>query len=305
MKAFVLLILGMLLPESIFARPSIQIYDLDEHFHSGSGIILEKHEVEIGTLSPFSDRDEIREVEQRFIFSAEHELPPEKPVKPLPLPPAVLGPQTQKDLPTCLLCTCLITTVYCDDLKLDHVPPLPKNTTHFYGRYNKIKKINKNDFANLNKLKKIDVTANRISEIDEDAFRELPALEELLIHENQVRKLPELPNTMTLIDASNNRLGRTGIIHEAFKDMYNLQYLFLSENKLDHIPIPLPDSLRALHLQNNNIQEMHEDTFCNSKDLTYVRKGLEDIRLDENPINLSKTPNAYICLVRIPTGRLI
>lgn len=52
-------------------------------------------------------------------------------------------------LPTCLLCTCLGTTVYCDDHELDAVPPLPKKTTHFYSRYNRIRKINKNDFANL------------------------------------------------------------------------------------------------------------------------------------------------------------
>lgn len=52
-------------------------------------------------------------------------------------------------LPTCLLCTCLGTTVYCDDHELDAVPPLPKKTMYFYSRYNRIRKINKNDFANL------------------------------------------------------------------------------------------------------------------------------------------------------------
>lgn len=50
-------------------------------------------------------------------------------------------------MPTCLLCTCLGGSVYCDDLKLDSVPPLPKDTTHFYARYNRITKINKSDFA--------------------------------------------------------------------------------------------------------------------------------------------------------------
>ena len=52
-------------------------------------------------------------------------------------------------MPTCLLCTCLGGSVYCDDLKLDSVPPLPKDTTHFYARYNRITKINKSDFAFL------------------------------------------------------------------------------------------------------------------------------------------------------------
>ncbi|XP_029414877.1 epiphycan isoform X2 [Nannospalax galili] len=217
----------------------------------------------------------------------------------------LLGPHTNEDFPTCLLCTCIGTTVYCDDHELDTVPPLPKNTAYFYSRFNRIKKINKNDFASLNDLKRIDLTSNLISEIDEDAFRKLPHLRELVLRDNKIRQLPELPATLTFIDISNNRLGRKGIKQEAFKDMYDLHHLYLTDNNLDHIPLPLPESLRALHLQNNNILEMHEDTFCNVKNLTYIRKALEDIRLDGNPINLSKTPQAYMCLPRLPIGSLV
>ncbi|XP_073694224.1 epiphycan [Garra rufa] len=206
---------------------------------------------------------------------------------------------------TCMLCTCLVGSVYCDDLKLDRVPPLSKETTHFYARYNKIARIGKSDFANLNKLKRIDLTSNGISRIDDDAFFGLPALEELILRENSIRQLPALPPPMTLIDASHNQLGSTGIQREAFKDMPGLLYLYLTDNNIDHIPVPLPNSLRSLHLQNNNIQMMHEDTFCNPHDLNYIRNALEDVRLDGNPINLSRTPQAYICLPRIPVGALI
>ncbi|XP_056133787.1 epiphycan [Lampris incognitus] len=211
----------------------------------------------------------------------------------------------RRGMPTCLLCTCLGTSVYCDDLKLDSVPPLPKETTHFYARYNRITKINKSDFASMNKLKRIDVTANEISSIDENAFLGLPALEELVLRENHISRLPALPVTMTLIDASHNNIGSRGIHKEAFKDMAGLLYLYLTDNHIDYIPLPLPDSLRSLHLQRNNIQMMHEDTFCNLKDFNYIRNALEDIRLDGNPINLSRTPQAYICLPRIPIGDLI
>ncbi|XP_026065292.1 collagen alpha-2(IV) chain-like isoform X1 [Carassius auratus] len=211
----------------------------------------------------------------------------------------------QTGMATCMLCTCLVGSVYCDDLKLDRVPPLSKDTTHFYARYNKIAKISKSDFINLNKLKKIDLTSNGISRIDDDAFFGLPALEELILRENSIRQLPALAPSMTLIDASHNQLGSTGIQREAFKDMSGLLYLYLTDNNIDHIPVPLPDSLRSLHLQNNNIQMMHEDTFCNPHDLNYIRNALEDVRLDGNPINLSRTPQAYICLPRIPVGALI
>uniref|UniRef100_A0A8D2APC0 Epiphycan n=1 Tax=Sciurus vulgaris TaxID=55149 RepID=A0A8D2APC0_SCIVU len=217
----------------------------------------------------------------------------------------VLGPHTNEDFPTCLLCTCISTTVYCDDHELDAIPPLPRKTAYFYSRFNRIKKINKNDFASLTDLKRIDLTSNLISEIDEDAFRKLPQLRELVLRDNRIRQLPELPTTLTFIDISNNRLGRKGIKQEAFKDMYELHHLYLTDNNLDHIPLPLPENLRALHLQNNNILEMHEDTFCNVKNLTYIRKALEDIRLDGNPINLSRTPQAYMCLPRLPIGSLV
>ncbi|NWQ71242.1 EPYC protein, partial [Neopipo cinnamomea] len=217
----------------------------------------------------------------------------------------VLGLQTQDGLPTCLLCTCLGTTVYCDDHELDAVPPLPKKTTYFYSRYNRIRKISRNDFANLNNLKRIDLTANLISDIHKDAFRRLPQLQELVLHDNRIRQLPELPPTLTFLDVSKNRLGHKGIRNEAFKDLNELQHLYITDNNLDHIPLPLPESLQALHLQNNNIQEMHEDTFCKMRDFTYVRRALEDIRLDGNPINLSKTPYAYMCLPRLPVGNLI
>ncbi|XP_029901903.1 leucine-rich repeat protein soc-2 homolog [Myripristis murdjan] len=211
----------------------------------------------------------------------------------------------RRDMPTCLLCTCLGSSVYCDDLKLDSVPPLPKDTTHFYARYNRITKINKSDFASMNKLKRIDLTANQITSIDDKAFLALPALEELVIRENHVSQLPALPETMTLIDASHNNIAYKGIHKEAFKDMTGLLYLYLTDNRIDYIPVPLPDSLRSLHLQRNNIQMMHEDTFCNLKDFNYIRNALEDIRLDGNPINLSRTPQAYVCLPRIPIGDLI
>ncbi|KAM4523329.1 epiphycan isoform 1-T1 [Fundulus diaphanus] len=211
----------------------------------------------------------------------------------------------KKGLPVCLLCTCLGGSVYCDDLKLDSVPPLPKDTTHFYARYNRITKISKSDFANMNKLKKIDLTANEITSIEDRTFMGLPELEELIIRENHISQLPTLPETMTLIDASHNNIGSKGIHKEAFKDMTGLQFLYLTDNNIDYVPVPLPDSLRSLHLQGNNIQMMHEDTFCNLNDFNYIRNALEDIRLDGNPINLSKTPQAYVCLPRIPIGNLI
>ncbi|NXB90787.1 OPT protein, partial [Vidua chalybeata] len=153
------------------------------------------------------------------------------------------------------------------------------------------------------KLKRIDLSSNSISWADADAFRRLPSLQELLLPENRLTALPELPRGIVRLDARLNRIASAGLRPEAFRDLKQLQFLHLSDNQLDFIPVPLPESLRSLHLQNNNIQTMHEDTFCDSQEQGQIRRALEDIRLDGNPINLSLFPNAFSCLPRLPTGR--
>jgi len=67
------------------------------------------------------------------------------------------------------------------------------------------------------KLKRIDLTANEITSIDEGAFLGLPELNELVIRENHISQLPALPETMSRIDASHNNIGSKGIHNEAFK----------------------------------------------------------------------------------------
>ncbi|XP_030633686.1 opticin [Chanos chanos] len=216
--------------------------------------------------------------------------------------PGLFGPETGLGMPTCLLCVCLSGSVYCDDADLTQIPPLPKETTHFYGRFNKIKEVKATDFRNLNQLKRIDLTGNQISKVDEDAFRSLPQLQDLLLADNRIQALPELPVTLRHIDVRNNQLKSAGIHEEGFKELNQLEFLYLSNNQLDYIPTPLPESLRALHLQNNNIQSLHQDTFCNKHDINYVRHALEDIRLDANPIDINLYARAYICLPRLPVG---
>ncbi|XP_075189862.1 opticin-like isoform X2 [Anomaloglossus baeobatrachus] len=155
------------------------------------------------------------------------------------------------------------------------------------------------------KLKYVDLSSNYLSKIDDDAFHLLPSLQELILSENQLRHLPELPSSLVRLNVQYNQLQSSGIRSESFKDLAHLQFLHLSHNKLDCVPVPLPAGLRSVHLQNNDIQTMHKNTFCDSRDLTFIRRALEDIRLDSNPINLSKFANDYFCLPRLPTGQYI
>ncbi|XP_038553865.1 opticin isoform X2 [Micropterus salmoides] len=259
-------------------------------------------EIEVGTVAPDTPPPATQPTAE--YYEEEVTLPTLPPV-PVTLDfdgPGLFGPETGLGMPTCLLCVCIGGSVYCDDMGLDQVPPLPKDTKRFYGRYNKIQHVKNTDFINLNKLQSIDLTGNKILWVDEDVFRSLPQLQELLLADNNLQVMPELPVTMKHIDLRNNRLTSSGVHSEGFKDMSQLEFLYLSNNNLDYIPTPLPLRLRALHLQNNNIQSLHDNTFCNRHDRNFIRRNLEDIRLDGNPLNINLFAQAYICLPRLPVG---
>lgn len=67
------------------------------------------------------------------------------------------------------------------------------------------------------KLQSIDLTGNQISEMDEDVFRSLPQFQELLLADNNLQVMPELPITMKRIDIRNNRLISHGVHSKGFK----------------------------------------------------------------------------------------
>ncbi|XP_059344044.1 opticin [Ammospiza nelsoni] len=253
--------------------------------------------IEVGTLAP-RPKDPKTLPELAETTSGTPNLQP--PSSAGPVPSASIPRQ---GLPSCVLCLCLGSSVYCDDAGLEQIPALPPDTAYLYARFNRIGAVRAGDFRGLEKLKRIDLSSNSISWADADAFRGLPSLQELLLPENLLTALPELPRGLVHLDVRLNRIPSAGLRPEAFRDLKQLQFLHLSDNQLDFIPVPLPESLRSLHLQNNNIQTMHEDTFCDSQEQGQIRRVLEDIRLDGNPINLSLFPNAFSCLPRLPTGR--
>lgn len=56
-------------------------------------------------------------------------------------------------------------------------------------------------------------------------------------------------------------------------------------------------------LQNNNITEVNINTFCRSNDTYYLRPSLNQVRLDGNPVVLSKYPDSFTCMNVLPIGR--
>ncbi|XP_041837237.1 osteoglycin, paralog a [Melanotaenia boesemani] len=208
------------------------------------------------------------------------------------------------DLPTCLLCVCLTGSVYCEEISPDMttVPTLPKETAYLYARFNKIRKISTKDFSDIVTLKRIDLTGNLISEIEDGAFSKLTLLEELTLAENKLVKLPMLPAKLTSLNVNYNLLKTKGVKANAFQKLTKLTNLFLADNQLEAVP-KIPEGVRVLHLQNNNITEVNIDTFCKSDDNYYLRPSLTEVRMDGNPVVLSKYPDSFTCMKVLPVGR--
>ncbi|KAK9514824.1 hypothetical protein VZT92_025511 [Zoarces viviparus] len=207
------------------------------------------------------------------------------------------------ELPTCLLCVCLSGSVYCEEVtpEMSAVPALPKETAYLYARFNKIRKIRNQDFANMATMKRIDLTGNLISEIEDGAFSKLPHLEELALAENRLTKLPVLPGKLVSFNANFNRLRTQGVKATAFKKLTRLTYLYLGNNELAAVP-QLPESLHVVHLHNNKISTITDETFCKGNTSHYIRTNMDEVRLDGNPVALSEHPNSFICLQSLPIG---
>ncbi|XP_053233614.1 mimecan isoform X2 [Podarcis raffonei] len=152
-------------------------------------------------------------------------------------------------------------------------------------------------------LKRIDLTGNMIQDIEDGTFAKLVLLEELSLADNRLAKLPTLPPKLTSLKANNNFIKSRGIKANAFKKLTNLSFLDLGHNLLESVPLNLPESLRTLNLQFNNITSITDETFCKGNNQTrYVRQRMDIIRMDGNPVILGKYPNAFMCLRTLPIG---
>ncbi|XP_063147945.1 extracellular matrix protein 2 isoform X2 [Candoia aspera] len=105
----------------------------------------------------------------------------------------------------------------------------------------------------------IELEGNDITEIPDGAFNGMPNLER--------------------IDLRKNKITSSSIGPQAFKNLKNLQRLYMDGNALVHIPNGLPSTLEELKISENEIHAINEDSFQGLKKL--VTLELESNKLSE------------------------
>ncbi|CAL8254726.1 unnamed protein product [Arctogadus glacialis] len=199
-------------------------------------------------------------------------------------------------------CQCNRKVVQCSDLGLPSVPyDIPADTRLLDLQGNFITEIRENDFKGLNDLYALVLVNNLLSKVHPRAFlplvglqklylshnrlttvpRNLPSsLVELRIHDNNIKKIESRTfaglHKMNCIELGGNPIRNSGLEAGAF-DGLNLNFLRISEAKLTAIPKDLPDSLRELHLDHNQIHTIGQEDLTHYGEL--YRLGLGHNRL--------------------------
>ncbi|XP_072104445.1 podocan-like protein 1 [Mobula birostris] len=190
----------------------------------------------------------------------------------------------------------MVTTLILSSNKLRQVPEnLPPLLAQLHLQNNKIIKIPKGAFRNLEQLRELYLQHNRLSNagITAQTFSKMKGLEYLDLSSNGLVKIPEgLPpnivilqlgkNRITSISESsvngirnleylllqNNRITSAGIHRGAFAKVRNLHTLHLFNNPLGKVPDGLPRRVNSLMLLHNGIQEIGPSDFVTTYHLT-------------------------------------
>ncbi|XP_063065686.1 biglycan a [Engraulis encrasicolus] len=215
-----------------------------------------------------------------------------------------MGPLDPQEPPVCPFgCQCSLRVVQCSDQNLHHVPRnIPPDTRLLDLQGNKITEIRENDFQGLYNLYALVLVNNLISRVHPRAFlpmtrlqklyfshnllpavpKNLPAsLVELRIHDNHIKRVApgtfSYMGTMNCIELGRNPLRNSGLEPGAFAGL-KLNFLRISEAKLTGIPKDLPENLRELHLDQNQIQAIELADLSQYRELTRLGLSQNHIR---------------------------
>ncbi|NXU59595.1 ECM2 protein, partial [Turnix velox] len=233
-------------------------------------------------------------------------------------------------------CSTLDTTVSCINAKLTQIPPISDPTlTSLDLTGNSITAISDEAFNGIPNLEWIDLSKNNITSpgIGPQAFKILKNLKRLYLDGNMLVQVPsELPSTLEEIkindnhlhaidedglqglknlvnlELEGNKLSEANVSPLAFYPLKRLSYLRLGRNKFRIIPQGLPATLEELYLENNQIEEVSEICFNQTKSINVIvlkHNKLEEHRIAPlawiNQENLESIDLSYNKLYHVPS----
>ena len=154
------------------------------------------------------------------------------------------------------------------DNKLKSLPPTVadySNLKWLRMSHNYVEKIRPKTFQHLKSLLVLNLTFNKIKELDDDSFVGLDRLENLFLNKNKIasissRTFSEMTK-LTKIDLANNKLET--LPEHLFDGLSSLLFLDLDSNKLTDIPNNVFKDLKTLkdlNLKNNELKTLQEDS---------------------------------------------
>lgn len=125
-------------------------------------------------------------------------------------------------------------------------------------------------------LQNLDLSSNRINDIEDDALGRLEILVTLNLSNNNITTIPtSLPSSLVNLYLQNN--GITDVQPAIIAQLINLETLNLSGNKLTYLPgLPLP-RLLTLNVQSTGLRGL-------SQNVVKTSPNLKDLFLENNPI---------------------
>ncbi|EGD81869.1 hypothetical protein PTSG_13192, partial [Salpingoeca rosetta] len=139
-------------------------------------------------------------------------------------------------------------------------------------KYNLLTEVTRNTFVDL-RITELDLSQNRISALESDAFSLLPELTSINLESNNLTQLPnpafDSAEKLAVVDLSDNFLG--DLAPGAFASLFSLRVLDLSNNDLGAIHTQfVPGSLETLNLHDNRISAIAADAFGAGRRLRYI-----------------------------------
>ncbi|XP_051897790.1 podocan-like [Pristis pectinata] len=178
----------------------------------------------------------------------------------------------------------MVTTLILSSNNLRQVPEnLPPLLTQLHLQNNKITKIPKGAFSNLQQLRELYLQSNHLTNagITAQTFSKMKGMEYLDLSSNNLVKIPDgLPPNIVILQLGKNRI--TSISKSSVNRIRNLEYLLLQNNRITSAGIHKAafaklKKLHTLHLFNNPLSKVPDSLPRRVNSLMLLHDGIEQI----------------------------